>query len=127
MSRLSETPTVHETATVVDCTLGRWTEVKARVSLREVAFGDYSYIVSDSSAVWATVGKFCSIARRVRINPGNHATWRASQHHFTCRAAAYDLGEDDDGLQRAVSAEICRQALHFSLLMGLGRPCSELA
>ena len=37
MSRLSETPTVHETATVVDCTLGRWTEVKARVSLREVA------------------------------------------------------------------------------------------
>ena len=96
MSRLSETPTVHETATVVDCTLGRWTEVKARVSLREVAFGDYSYIVSDSSAVWATVGKFCSIAQGARINPGNHATWRASQHHFTYRAEMFDLGEDDD-------------------------------
>ncbi|MDF0600717.1 DapH/DapD/GlmU-related protein [Psychromarinibacter sp. C21-152] len=95
MKRLSETPTVHETASVVDCTIGRWTEVYARVSLREVALGDYSYIVSDSSAVWATIGKFCSIAQGARINPGNHATWRAAQHHFTYRAAMFDLGEDD--------------------------------
>ncbi len=95
MKRLSETPTVHETATVVDCTLGRWTEVQANVTLRDVAFGDYSYIVRGGSAVWSTIGKFCSIAEGARINPGNHATWRASQHHFTYRAAAYGLGEDD--------------------------------
>ena len=29
------------------------------------------------------IGKFCSIAQGARINPGNHATWRAAQHHFT--------------------------------------------
>jgi phosphonate metabolism protein (transferase hexapeptide repeat family) len=96
MKRLDETPNIHETATVVDCTLGKWTEVQAHVAMREVVFGDYSYIVKNSSVVWSTIGKFCSIAQDARINPGNHATWRASQHHFTYRAAQYDLGEDDD-------------------------------
>lgn len=95
MKRLSEAPTVHPSATVVDCTLGRWTEVFADVSMREVTFGDYSYIVSHSNVVWASIGKFCSIAEGVRINPGNHATWRASQHHFTYRAEMFGLGEDD--------------------------------
>jgi phosphonate metabolism protein (transferase hexapeptide repeat family) len=94
--RLSEAPTVHETATLIDCSLGRWTEIYAHVKMREVAFGDYSYIVAHGNAVWSTIGKFCSIAEGARINPGNHATWRASQHHFTYRAAQYDLGADDD-------------------------------
>ena len=93
--RLTEAPNVHETATVVDCTLGRYTEIMAGVTLREVEFGDYSYIVRDGSAVWASIGKFCSIAQVARINPGNHATWRASQHHFTYRAEQFGLGADD--------------------------------
>ncbi|WP_172297178.1 DapH/DapD/GlmU-related protein [Pseudoruegeria sp. HB172150] len=95
MKKLSEAPTIHETAKVTNCTLGRWTDIQARVTLREVEFGDYSYIVTDSSAVWSTIGKFCSIAQGARINPGNHATWRAAQHHFTYRAEMFDLGEDD--------------------------------
>ena len=56
---------------------------------------DYSYIVNDGNVIYTTIGKFCSIAAQVRLNPGNHPTWRASQHHFSYRAAAYDLGEDD--------------------------------
>lgn len=92
---LTEAPNIHESATVVDCTLGRYTEIHANVSLREVDFGDYSYIVRDGSAVWSSIGKFCSIAQGARINPGNHATWRAAQHHFTYRAAQFGLGEDD--------------------------------
>lgn len=95
MKTLSETPTIHETATVVDCTLGRWTEIMAHVTMREVTFGDYSYIVRGGNVVWATIGKFCSIAEGARINPGNHATWRAAQHHFTYRASQFGLGEDD--------------------------------
>lgn len=96
MKRLTEAPTIHPTANVVDCELGSWTEVYARVSMRESSFGDYSYIVSGGHVVWSTIGKFCSIAEGARINPGNHATWRAGQHHFTYRAAQYGLGEDDD-------------------------------
>jgi len=94
--RLTEAPNVHPGATVVDCTLGRYTEVYDKVSLREVELGDYSYIVSNSAAIWSTIGKFCSIAQGARINPGNHATWRAAQHHFTYRAAQFGLGEDDE-------------------------------
>ncbi len=95
MKVLSETPTIHETAQVIDCDLGRWTEVMAHVTMRESSLGDYSYIVKHGNVVWSTIGKFCSVAEGARINPGNHATWRASQHHFTYRAAQYGLGEDD--------------------------------
>jgi phosphonate metabolism protein (transferase hexapeptide repeat family) len=37
----------------------------------------------------------CSIAAAVRLNPGNHPTWRASQHHFLYRSRAYALGDDE--------------------------------
>lgn len=95
MKQLTEAPNIHDTARVVDCTLGRYTEVQAHCSLRESELGDYSYIVSYGNVIWSSIGKFCSIAEGARINPGNHATWRASQHHFTYRAAQYGLGEDD--------------------------------
>jgi hypothetical protein len=95
MKSLTEAPNVHDTATLIDCTLGKWTEVMAHVTMREVTFGDYSYIVRGGNVVWSTIGKFCSIAEGARINPGNHATWRAAQHHFTYRAAQFGLGEDD--------------------------------
>ncbi|MBO6509599.1 MAG: chloramphenicol acetyltransferase [Roseibium sp.] len=94
-STLTEAPNVHPDARILNCELGIWTEVGARTEMRESQMDDYSYIVQDGDVVWSTIGKFCSIARRVRINPGNHATWRASQHHFTYRAAAYELGDDD--------------------------------
>ncbi|WP_375689782.1 DapH/DapD/GlmU-related protein [Pseudooceanicola sp. LIPI14-2-Ac024] len=95
MKTLTEAPNIHDTARVVDCTLGRYTEVQSHSSMRESEMGDYSYIVSYGNVMWSTIGKFCSIAEGARINPGNHATWRASQHHFTYRAAQYGLGEDD--------------------------------
>lgn len=89
-------PTVHETASIRDSRLGRYTEVGARTSIAETDFGDYSYIVHDGSIIYASIGKFCSIAAFVRINPGNHATWRASQHHFTYRSRQYGFELDDD-------------------------------
>ena len=56
---------------------------------------DYSYVMQRCQIVWTTIGKFCSSASDVRINPGNHPHWRASQHHFSYRASAYGLGDDD--------------------------------
>lgn len=93
---LSIEPTIDPTATLRDCTLGRYTEVGARTSLLEVAMADYSYVVNDSEVAYATIGKFCSIAAHVRINPGNHPMWRASQAHFTYRANAYWPEEADE-------------------------------
>lgn len=57
--------------------------------------GDYSYIVEYGDVVDSTIGKLCSIARNVRINPGNHPTWRVTQHHLSYRSENYDLGDDD--------------------------------
>jgi hypothetical protein len=59
-------------------------------------FGDYSYITWDCHVTGSAVGKFCSIAAQVRINPGNHPVWRASQHHFSYRSRQFGLAEDDD-------------------------------
>ncbi len=92
---LSEAPTIHDGARVIDCTLGVWTEVGSGTMMRDVTMGDYSYITEHGHVVWTTIGKFCSIANGARINPGNHPTWRATQHHSVYRAAAYGLGEDD--------------------------------
>ncbi|WP_019401544.1 MULTISPECIES: DapH/DapD/GlmU-related protein [unclassified Chelatococcus] len=94
--RLGETPTIHPTASVLRSTLGRYTEVGARTSLVETTLGDYSYIVNDGDVIYTTIGKFCSIAAQVRLNPGNHPMWRASQSHFTYRASAYFEGEEDE-------------------------------
>jgi phosphonate metabolism protein (transferase hexapeptide repeat family) len=96
MKQLSEKPTVDPSASIRDSTLGRYSDVGARTSIAETTFGDYSYIVHDGSIIYAQVGKFCSIAAFVRINPGNHATWRAGQHHYTYRSRQYGFDLDDD-------------------------------
>ncbi len=93
--RLSETPTIHPEAMVVDCDLGAWTEVGKGTMMKETSMGDFSYITQQCHVVWTTIGKFCSIANGARINPGNHPTWRATQHHSVYRAQAYGLGDDD--------------------------------
>jgi hypothetical protein len=95
--KLSPTPLVHETATVSGSSLGAYTEVGARTRIVESSFGDYSYITENGDILFATVGKFCSLASSVRLNPPNHPMERASQHHFTYRAADYfpDAGHDE--------------------------------
>jgi phosphonate metabolism protein (transferase hexapeptide repeat family) len=92
----SSAPGISPQANVRDCILGPWTRVGARTSLMETQMGAYSYIVTDSSAAYTTIGKFCSIARDTRINPGNHPTWKAALHHFTYRSVSYELGQADD-------------------------------
>src|SRR5262249_34728329 len=93
---LSTAASVDPTADIRDCALGAYTEVGARTRLLEVAMGDYSYVVNDGNIAYATIGRFCSIAAMVRINPGNHPMQRASQSHFSYRASRYFDGERDE-------------------------------
>lgn len=95
MSGLSVTPTVHPTAQVVDAHLGAWTEIAEGVQFYRSTLGDYSYVMERTQVENSQIGKFCSIASDVRLNPGQHPLERPTSHHFTYRAAAYDLGEDD--------------------------------
>ncbi len=93
---LSISPSIDPTAIVLSSSLGRYTEVGARTRLNEVEMGDYSYVVEDAQIDMSRIGKFCSIAAKTRINPGNHPHWRASQAHFLYRASKYFPGETDE-------------------------------
>lgn len=95
-ARLSEMPLVDKTASVERSMLGRYTEVGARTTFHDSALEDYSYIVNDGDVIYADIGKFCSIAAHVRINPGNHPMGRVSQSHFTYRASRYFRGAVDE-------------------------------
>ena len=92
---LGKKPLIHRTASVRDSTFGIYCEVGARTKVAECSFGDYSYVVNDSDIIYATIGKFCSIAAHTRINPGNHPLQRVALSHFTYRSSAYDMGPDD--------------------------------
>jgi phosphonate metabolism protein (transferase hexapeptide repeat family) len=89
-------PLIHGNASVLRSELGRYTEVGERTSVVETTMDDYSYVANDSDIIYSAIGKFCSIAAHVRINPGNHPMERASQSHFTYRASRYFPGEADE-------------------------------
>jgi phosphonate metabolism protein (transferase hexapeptide repeat family) len=95
--RLGADPLIHPTASVRDSRFGAYCEVMERTSVAESSFGDYSYVARDSDVIYTTVGKFCSIAAQVRLNPGNHPLERVALNHFTYRSSAYGMGEDDAG------------------------------
>lgn len=94
--RLTERPTIHRTTVIRDSFIGAWTDIGPNCHIAESALGDYTYAAGDASIIYAEVGKFCSIASHVRINPGNHPMDRVTQHHLTYRRVQYDLGNVDD-------------------------------
>jgi acetyltransferase-like isoleucine patch superfamily enzyme len=89
-------PSIHPDAVVRDSRLGPWTQVAARTLVSETDFGAYSYVMDNAAIERARVGRFCSIAAHTWINPGNHPTWRAAQHHFQYRADQYALGDREE-------------------------------
>jgi phosphonate metabolism protein (transferase hexapeptide repeat family) len=95
-TRLGPEPVVAPTAEIEQSTLGAYVEIGDRTRISHSRFGDYSYMMEDGQVLFSSIGKFCSIASNVRINPPNHPFWRASQHHFTYRAIDYFEGGDYD-------------------------------
>jgi hypothetical protein len=94
--QLGEEPHIHPTCRIVDSHIGAWTDLGPHTSLVESTWGDYSYAADNVSVIYADVGKFCSIAAHVRINPGNHPMDRVTQHHATYRRAQYGFGDADE-------------------------------
>ncbi len=93
---LGEQPWVHETSRITQSELGPWTAIGPNCTISESTFGDYSYCAGDVSIIYSEVGKFCSIASHVRLNPGNHPMNRVTQHHMTYRRRQYGFGDTDD-------------------------------
>lgn len=86
---LSDEPRIHPTAELKGCRLGRHVMVGERVILREVTVGDFSYFERHGEAIYADVGKFCSIAANTRINALEHPIDRVTQHKVSYRPNEY--------------------------------------
>lgn len=96
MTRLSEKPFVHPTATVKASRLGRYTEIGAGSQVANSTIDDYSYAVENTQIAYAKIGKFANIASHVRIYASKHPMHLASLHHFTYRSSWYfDEAEDN--------------------------------
>jgi phosphonate metabolism protein (transferase hexapeptide repeat family) len=93
---LSERPTIHPTARLHQCQIGAWTDIGPNCTLVETTMDDYSYLAGDAQIIYSQIGKFCSIASHVRINPGNHPMQRVTQHHMTYRRVEYGFADTDD-------------------------------
>lgn len=93
---LSENPTIHASSRIYQSQIGSWTDIGPNCTLVETIFDDYSYLAGDAQLIYTEVGKFCSIASHVRINPGNHPMDRVIQHHCTYRRVEYGFDTTDD-------------------------------
>lgn len=96
--KLGEAPYFHDNVMVRDSYVGSWTELGHNTYLVESTFDDYSYTAGDVQILYSDVGKFCSIASHVRLNPPNHPMWRVTQSHVTYRRQQYGLGADDQAI-----------------------------
>jgi len=93
---LSEAPVIHEGARIEKSRIGSWTEIGRGSHIVESTIGDYTYDDGDVSIFYSEIGKFCSLANRVRINPGNHPQDMVTQHHLTYRRKQFGLDTRDD-------------------------------
>jgi phosphonate metabolism protein (transferase hexapeptide repeat family) len=94
-------PRIHTTAELKACRLGRHVAIGERVVLREVTVGDYSYFERHGEAIYARIGKFCSIAANVRINALEHPMERLTTHKVSYRPNEYFRYLGVDGEFRA--------------------------
>ncbi|WP_019155361.1 DapH/DapD/GlmU-related protein [Robertmurraya massiliosenegalensis] len=94
--RLSTSPSIEPSSQIIDSFAGEWTSIGANNKIVESSFGDYSYTMDDVTVNYSDIGKFCSIASHVCINPVQHPMDRVTQHHLTYRKIAYSFDDKDD-------------------------------
>lgn len=65
-------------------------------SRRVHVLGYYTYTMDDVTINYTEIGKYCSIASHVCINPVQHPMDRVTQHHMTYRRIDYGFAATDD-------------------------------
>lgn len=86
---LDPQPRIHPTAELKGCRLAPYVAIGERVILREVEVGDFSYLERHAEAIYATIGRFCSIAANTRINAIEHPMERVTTHKVSYRPNEY--------------------------------------
>lgn len=93
---LSTEPLVHPTSSIMNSYAGEWTSIGPRNVIVESKLGDYTYTMDEVTINYTEIGKYCSIASHVCINPVNHPMERVTQHHMTYRRKSYGFAKTDD-------------------------------
>lgn len=96
MTRLGDTPFLHDDCDVTNSTLGRFVELGQGTRMANTEFGDYSYTDRYADIANAKVGKFANIAAFSRVGPTDHPFHKASQHHFLYRSQDYFANQERD-------------------------------
>jgi len=69
--------TIDRGCVVLNSTIGDYVDIEKRNLIRSAVIGDMTYTGADVGIMWAEVGKYCCIARRVEIG-GNEHNYRAA-------------------------------------------------
>lgn len=83
LPKIPQSSKIDPSAKLRDVHVGAWVEIHHAVSVEYSTIGDYSYLQEYTSVADTTIGKFCAIARGVRIGPPDHPMDRISQHRFS--------------------------------------------
>jgi len=81
---LGKRSTIDHDCVVLNSNIGDYVDIEKRNLIRSAAIGDMTYTGADVGIMWAEVGKFCCIARRVEIG-GNEHNYRAASMMPTYR------------------------------------------
>lgn len=87
---------IDPTAEVENTVFGIYNRVGRYCTLENVTMEDYSYCEPFCIIQNAHIGKFCDIARNVRIGATQHPLDRPTTHHMTYRRIMYDMDDIDD-------------------------------
>ncbi|MFC5387479.1 DapH/DapD/GlmU-related protein [Aquamicrobium segne] len=82
-------PQIHPSAELKGCRLEPYVAIGERVILREVMVGAFTYFERNTEAIYASLGKFCSVAANARINALEHPIERITQHKISYRPNEY--------------------------------------
>ena len=69
--------TIDHDCVVLNSTIGSYVDIEKRNLIRSAVIGDMTYTGADVGIMWAEVGKYCCIARKVEIG-GNEHNYRAA-------------------------------------------------
>lgn len=90
-------PQINSSAVVTNSVIGSYADIGPNWTVLESRLEDYSYLAgSDGIVNYTHIGRFCSVASHVFINPGDHPMHRVTQHHCTYRRRRYGFSSTDD-------------------------------
>ena len=69
---LGKRSTIDHDCVVLNSTIGSYVDIEKRNLIRSAVIGDMTYTGADVGIMWAEIGKYCCIARKVEIGCNEH-------------------------------------------------------